>query len=63
MKGYLLKKEFFVNSRKDQIKEHFDFLQVAPIPRRNSAGSRQGVYQARQKTFPHSLPCPRTPAQ
>lgn len=28
MKNYLIKKEFFINNRKDQIKEHFDFIKV-----------------------------------
>lgn len=28
MKSYLLKREFFINNHKEQIKEHFDFIRV-----------------------------------
>ena len=51
MKSYLLKKEFFINNHKEQVKEHFDFLKVPSRIVSNSAKGRTGWSTSPNKRY------------
>ena len=56
MKSYLLKKEFFVNNHKDQIKDHFEFIKVnLNVWQELGRGAYGVVYMAKQRVFPNRL--------
>lgn len=53
---FILKKDFFVKSRKNNIKQHYEFEKVdLPIMQILGKGAFGTVYQAKANYFPHEI--------